>query len=395
MSRIGILGGSFNPVHNGHIAIGMAAQKELNLEEVWYLPTVSPYYKEAGEMASYEHRLRMLEHALESIPTHKPSDVDKENKRGYTIETLKHLKKKYPKHTFYFIMGGDSLAYFPSWRNPEDIVKLATIVVAKRGKTKDLKPVIQTIEDKWNGTVHLLSQRKLKISSTKIREQFQNGTSPYGLCPDHVIQYIKVCGLYHSKWEPIPSTPSEIEACLRATLTPKRFRHSIGVALMCQYLAQVYGLNEKKAYIAGILHDNAKFYTPEEQLELADLFRIPLTNYERENLGLIHGKLGAHFAQTRFGVTDPEILDAITFHTTGKPEMSELAQILYIADYIEVNRNMDSSPYPLNQIRKTAAENMNHAIYMILSDIVPYLQKTGKKIDPLTQLTYMYYKENI
>jgi predicted HD superfamily hydrolase involved in NAD metabolism len=139
-----------------------------------------------------------------------------------------------------------------------------------------------------------------------------------------------------------------------------------------------------------LLHDCANCYSPEEQLRLCKKNHIATTAAEKSNPGLLHAKLGAYFAEKKYGVTDANVLHAIQVHTTGAPGMNTLDKILYIADYIEPGRyKADNLP----EVRRLAFVNLDETMLKILSDTLEYLEKRGGTIDPMTQLTYEYYKK--
>lgn len=177
---------------------------------------------------------------------------------------------------------------------------------------------------------------------------------------------------------------------LERALNPNRYEHTLGVAYTAAALAMRYDYDVEKARIAGLLHDCAKCIPEKKRLKLCKQYQIPLTEAELASPGLIHAKLGAYVAQDKYGITDPEILSAITWHTTGRPEMSLLEKIIYISDYIEPRRH---KAVRLAQIRKTAFLDLDQALMMILEDSISYLNASGKKIDLTTQNTYDYYVE--
>ena len=180
---------------------------------------------------------------------------------------------------------------------------------------------------------------------------------------------------------------------LHIYLSEHRFYHSLGVAFTAQALAMKYGFNVRKAGIAGILHDCAKAYDSDELLGMCEKYRIEVSEIERDFPSLLHAKVGAFLAKTEYGIEDEDILNAIMYHTTGKPGMSKLEKIIYVADYIEPSRYKMKR---LNLVRKTAFEDLDKALLMILADTVEYLNESkGEGIDPLTIETYEYYKEHI
>lgn len=182
----------------------------------------------------------------------------------------------------------------------------------------------------------------------------------------------------------------EIKRDLKKILSGKRYEHTLGVEYTASCLAMRYGADMEKARMAGLLHDCAKSISSEDKLEYCKKYGMPVSEYEQKNPELLHAKLGACFANTKYGVSDPEILSAITWHTTGKPDMSLLDKIVFIADYMEPNRNQATD---LPEVRKLAFQDLDQCLFLILKDTIAYL--AGKKCvtDPMTQKTYEYYQE--
>lgn len=175
---------------------------------------------------------------------------------------------------------------------------------------------------------------------------------------------------------------------LKRKLNEKRFVHSVGVEYTCANLAFLYGEDIKRARIAGLLHDCAKCIPTDEKLKKAEKFGLPINASERANPDLLHGKLGAYYAREKYGITDPEILSAISYHTTGKPDMTLLEMIVFVADYIEPNRKLIPG---LTEIRKEAYTDLESASVMILKNTLQYLDGKTDVIDEMTRLTYEYY----
>ena len=156
---------------------------------------------------------------------------------------------------------------------------------------------------------------------------------------------------------------------LSKKLKKERFEHTVGVMYTSASLAMRYGANIEKAMTAGLLHDCGKYCSAKEQLKLC-------------------AKLGAYLAENEYGIKDREVLDAITYHTTGRPEMTMLEKILYIADYIEPNRREIPG---LSKIRQIVFQNIDQAICLSSERTIRYLEDNGNKIDPMTIKTYEFY----
>lgn len=182
----------------------------------------------------------------------------------------------------------------------------------------------------------------------------------------------------------------EIREHLRSKLHPMRYEHTLGVSFTCMALAMRYGYDLDKAEMAGLLHDCAKRYDDTVIIRKCEKKGIELTEGERMAPATIHAKLGAYLAEHKYGVTDPEILNAIACHTTGKPGMGLLDKILYVADYIEPRR--DRAPQ-LPEMRRLAFEDLDEALFQIMEGILDYLSASGTYIDEMTRNAYEYYRE--
>lgn len=181
----------------------------------------------------------------------------------------------------------------------------------------------------------------------------------------------------------------EIRRRLQAKLSPERYEHTLSVYYSCIALAMRYDYDLEKAELAGLLHDCAKYYDNETIIKKCDKNQIQLTESELMAPSIIHAKLGAHMAEHKYGVTDPEILSAIACHTTGKPDMSLLDKILYVADYIEPRRTELPG---LDKIRRLAFENLDDALFEMMDGILEFLEQTGAYTDTTTKEAYEYYK---
>ncbi len=177
---------------------------------------------------------------------------------------------------------------------------------------------------------------------------------------------------------------------LEKQLKPDRFDHTLGVAYTSASMAIVHGADIQKALIAGMLHDCAKCMSHEEQVKICEKNKIDITDVERRNHSLLHAKVGVYIAKTKYDISDPEILSAIRWHTTGKDNMSLLEKIVYIADFIEPNRKQLED---MDIIRKEAFTNIDRCLAHILYNSVVYLKTIGEECDDATMTAYEYYKD--
>ena len=181
----------------------------------------------------------------------------------------------------------------------------------------------------------------------------------------------------------------ELEEKVKKKQDAERFHHTQGVMYTAAALAMVYGVDIERAKLAGLLHDCAKSSIPNnKKAEACDSYGIKISEFERNNPHLLHGKLGAYFAKHKYGVKDDEICSAIVYHTTGKPDMTLLEQIIFIADYIEPDR--DEMPR-LPEVRKAAFTDIDMCTEMIMSDTLEHLKESGRPIDKETNEAFEYY----
>ena len=172
--KIGILGGSFDPIHNGHLNMALKSYEQYDLDEVWLIPNGNAPHKNADKMADANHRLAMCQLVAKQYPYIKTSDIELTSPEySYTYITMTKLKERYPEHTFYFIMGADSLDYFDKWRKPEVIAEKAIILVVNRDdfSENDLNIKIENINRLFPADIRIVHCPKVDVSSTELRQK--------------------------------------------------------------------------------------------------------------------------------------------------------------------------------------------------------------------------------
>lgn len=184
----------------------------------------------------------------------------------------------------------------------------------------------------------------------------------------------------------------QIKTKVKQVLKPSRYEHTLGVMYTAAALAMRYHEDMYNALFAGILHDCAKGFPESACFSLCNSLRIPMSDVERKKPGLLHAKLGARLAEREYGIADAYITDAICYHTTGRPNMSLLDKIIYVADYMEPNRCEAPN---LDEVRRLAFEDIDECLYTILESTVAYLKQKNAIIDPMTEETYLYYKKEL
>lgn len=180
----------------------------------------------------------------------------------------------------------------------------------------------------------------------------------------------------------------KIRKSMEKELDAKRYEHTLGVAYTAAALAMCHDVDLVKAETAGLLHDCAKCLSDKKKISICKKNHIKINNIEKRNPYLLHAKAGSCIAHNKFGIDDRDILNAILNHTTGRPGMSDLEKIIYIADYIEPSRKQAPN---LPEVRKLAFQNLDQALLKILSDTLNYLNNIGSETDPMTKETYDYY----
>lgn len=179
---------------------------------------------------------------------------------------------------------------------------------------------------------------------------------------------------------------------LKAHLDKERYEHTLGVMYTSAALAMCHGADLEQALIAGLLHDCAKCIPADTKIRLCDRYHLNVSETEQANPGLLHAKLGAFLAAKKYHVRDRDILNAIASHTTGRPQMSRLEKIVYIADYMEPGR----AELPnMEEVRALAFRDLDECLYRILKDSLVYLETKKMAVDPMTEKTYQYYREQL
>ncbi len=372
--KIGIVGGTFDPIHNGHLMLGEYAYRQYELDEVWYMPNGNPPHKENASIASdVQDRVNMVELAIADKPYFKLESYEVEHKEvHYSYQTMEYFNQTYPKNQFYFVIGADSLFHIEKWVHPELLLKECVVLAAYRGeKTSDeMNQQISYLNEKYGADIRLLNTPNIDISSSEIRKKLDAGVSIKEEVPTVVHMYLHVKG----------------------TIPPKRFMHTLGVMNTAKSLAAHYQQNVGKAMLSGLLHDCAKGIPASDRISLCNQYGIEVSDAERMNTELLHAKLGRYLAMAEYDISDCEILDAILYHTTGRPKMTFLDKIIYIADYIEPGRKEAPN---LAKIRELAYVDIDQCLLAILEQTLSYLKTQNEVIDPMTEQTYYYYKEHL
>lgn len=391
--KIGILGGTFDPIHNVHVEMAKAAKIQYNLDKVYLMPSAKLPHKDNNMITDSIHRINMINLAVEELENIEFSDFEMQlDEVTYTAITLEKFKDKHIDDELFFIMGSDSIAAFLSWFQPEKIVSLAKLLVVKRDdESADImEEKISEIENMFNIEIGVISMNSSSISSSDIRLNKDNNLK--NLVPVKVYEYIIEHDLYKDIHINRAWNVNKIIKDLEHVLKPSRMKHTMGVAKTAKEMAESFGVNPNKAYLAGILHDCAKNLDDNRLFNMCSEKNIPVTKFEEKSRFLLHAKIGEYLAENKYGISDKEVLSAIRWHTTGKANMSNLEKIVFCADYIEPNRYIQKN---LEFLRSICNKDLDLLTYSILRDTIQYLTDKGEGIEEHTLEAYEYYKKVI
>lgn len=199
VKKTGIMGGTFDPIHFGHLLLAQQALEELDLDEVVFMPSGNPYMKNASHVLDRKTRMEMTALAIEGHPYFRLSSMEADREGpSYTSDTLTILRRENPDCSYYFIVGADSLCSMETWKDPEQIFQNCTVVAAVRGeKTKEqIQKTAKHLTSKFKARIQILPSRCVDLSSTEIRERISKGKSVRYMLPEKVLEYIYRHGLY-------------------------------------------------------------------------------------------------------------------------------------------------------------------------------------------------------
>ena len=392
MERIGIYGGSFNPPHIGHLEAARSALRSLKLDRLLLIPAGQAPHKAAPEgTPAPAHRLEMLRIAARSLEKAEISDLEM-NREGpsYTYETVEQLRKLYPDAELVLLMGTDMFLSFLTWRNPERIYQNATLGVFCRGlrKEKDAIYAKRAELEALGAKVELVDNPIIDISSTQMRRMliFRFGRF---LLPKGVWEYIRENKLYGTDRDYRGLPMEELETVAIALHDPKRVPHVLGCRDTAARLAKIWGVDPETAARAGLLHDITKALDGPLQLTLCDEYGTILDDFSMKYPKTLHALTGSLVAERIFGES-PEIVAAIRSHTTGKADMTTLEKIIYIADYMEPNRDFPG----VEKLRFLAETDLDAALKCGLEQTLEHLANQGSRVSPETRDALAWLNEN-
>ncbi|WP_423901085.1 nicotinate-nucleotide adenylyltransferase [Eggerthia catenaformis] len=357
--KIGLFGGSFDPIHKGHIALAKKAIETLSLDSFWFIPAKNNPWK-ANKIADDEARVKMIEIAIKNLNKVKVSriELDTNDKKNYTIDTIKKLLILYPDNEYFYLIGMDQVCAFNYWKSAEQFPSLVQLVAFNRGGYPKKHPNL----DKY----HFIKIENILIlaSSTEARE------GNLEILDQEVLRYISSHGLY-------------LDTMIEKRMKKKRYEHSLSVAALTKEFALFNHVDPLKGYIAGILHDVAK----EMDMDLArEMMKAYYPSHLHTSPAIWHQWLSSYIAKYEFLIDDQEILKAIEDHTTASCDMSVLGKCLYCADKLDPLRGYDSSKQ-IEICKKDIHEGFRNA----LIEFYDFSKKKNRKIDSIFFDVYNKY----
>lgn len=379
MYTLAIFGGTFNPFHKGHMQMLNAVAELDYVEKILIMPSKIPPHKDADFLADEKHRITMCQIAAENIPKAEVTDVElKREGKSYTIDTLLELSKIYPNYKLAITVGGDMITSFNTWKRYKDVLKIADIIAFKRADIDNdefYRSVSSLIND--GGRITVMKEEIINISSTELRHSICDKPLLEKYLSKDIIDYILENDVYNTGF-------SYFKSVIREKLDDYRFHHSLCVADEAKRLAELYGADENKAYLAGLLHDITKNYSDEEHLKILGEFDIILSAIEKNAAKLWHAISGEAYLRGKYGIKDPDILNSVRYHTTARVDMSLLEKIIYVADFTSRDRD-----YPdVNKMRELSNVSLEVAMEYALKYTITDLESKNQRVHTDTLNAY-------
>lgn len=378
MERIGIYGGTYNPPHVGHMRAAAHAIEALKLDRLLLIPNnIAPHKQMPEDAATAQQRMDMLRMSAKGLEKTEILDLElQRDGKSYTSDTVTQIRKIYPEGELFLLMGTDMFLNFLTWHEYRTISDQVTLAVFYRGERGEQEAVCRQQErlEEMGIRVVRICNPVTAISSTDLRRMLIFGCADPYLCPG-VGDYIRAQGLYDTGRD-YKNLPMEaLEETVVKLLKENRVAHVLGCRDTAVELARQYGENEEDAARAGLLHDITKALDGPLQLTLCSEYDILLSKFSQENPKTLHALTGSLVAEQVFG-ENQAVVTAIRYHTTGRPAMSRLEKILYLADYIEVNRKFPG----VDRLRAAAHRSLDEGMLMGLEMTLSQLREQKRQI---------------
>ena len=393
MAKIGIYGGTFNPPHIGHIRAACCAVSVLGLQKLLLIPDrIAPHKVMPESSAAPEQRLQMVRLCADGDPYLEVTDMElKREGPSYTYQTVQALKEQYPDDSLFLLIGTDMFLTFQQWKNAEYLWKNVTLGVFYRGQKDEVNAIARHKEEMeaLGAKVVLIENPVVDISSTQLRRLLAfDCAGPF--LPKGVYDYIRSNKLYGTGENYRNLTMDRLENVVTELLDPKRVPHVFGCRDTAVELAKRWGADETDAARAGLLHDITKALDGKLQLTLCREYGIVLDAFFTKNPKTLHALTGSLVAERIFGENEA-VVSAIRSHTTGKAGMNTLEKIIYVADYMEPNRNFPG----VEELRRLAYSDLDGALKLGLEMTLSLLEKQGSEISPESREALAYLNKSL
>ena len=390
MERIGIYGGTFNPPHIGHMSAARQAVGALRLDRLLLIPDrIAPHKTLPEGSATPEQRLKMLQIATKDCSQLEVSDMELQREgTSYTYLTILALRKQYPDAQLVLIMGTDMFLSFDKWKNPDVILQNASLGVLYRGeKGEEAAICAKKREMEAKGAkIELVKNDVVTISSTDLRRMLIFRCADDFL-PAGVNAFIQMNNLYNTGANYRHLNLKALEKAVVSLLKENRVAHVLGCRDTAVELAKRWGANETDAARAGLLHDITKALDGPLQLTLCKEYGIMLDAFSSQNPKTLHALTGSLVAQRIFGENEA-VVNAIRHHTTGKANMNLLEKIIYVADYMEPNRDFPG----VEKLRALAFTDIDAALKLGLEMTIHMLKEQGREISAESEEALMWLR---
>ena len=384
--RVGIYGGSFNPPHTGHVKAAATAAKQLALNLLVVIPVGVPPHKTMPEGSpAADLRLQMAQNSFGNMPNTIVLDIEAKNPEpSYTSETILAIKGMYPGAQLILLLGTDMYLSLETWKDHEALLNTITPAVFSRdaGDISEITVQSKYLKEKYDVKTEIIHNDAVEISSSELRKSLPL-RGGIGYIKDTNYSYIISGRLYGAKpdW-------NWLREKAYAMLNPKRVPHVAACEAAAIKLAERWGVNPDDAREAAVLHDITKKFDLKAHIKAlednGEKISAAITPNEEK---LLHAKSGAVLAGALFGASE-QVVDAIRWHTTGRTNMTMLAKVLYLADYIESTRNFEG----VEKLRDLAYENIDEAMILGLEMTVSDVQSRGIVPDRATLDAINYLK---
>ncbi len=376
--NIGLYGGSFDPVHKGHVRVARAFLRQMKPEKLIVMPCRVPPHKEKASGAGDEARFRMLCAAFAEDEKIEVSDFElKKDGVSYTVETLRELKKQYPDRNILLAVGADMFLTLREWKEAAEIMTLCEPCVYDREHSaKRIRAYAEGLKRDFGVETRFIRGANVNLSSTELRSALERGENVGSRIPRAVRSIIDDTGVYRSDEYRLALYRRESERLVEE----KRFNHILRVEKAAIELAERYGADVYKARAAALLHDVTKRKPHEEQMAMAREYGIPGADEFEKSPKVAHAFTAAAYAEHRFLISDPDLLNAIRYHTTGRAGMCLLEKIIFLADGIEEGRTFDG----VDEIRNAAFGDIDRAMLISLEKTKEKIDRNGAYLHPYT-----------